>query len=583
MTGGLLQIVTYGSQDLFLTGTPEITFFKVVYRRYTNFSIESVKVPFDDIVGFGVESSLIVPRSGDLIHKSYLEITIPSISIPRTPPNVNYTSKLTTAQTNYSYAKSFMSVNTSAYRNGYNIFISENSTTEDMLNSISDAYNVENFNDTIMPNFLTAIDDSGLSTPYSLISIQEIIKQFYDNNLVISTVTKTNIMNALNKALERSKKSLKYFLTKITECETQIDTDTNPHALFAWIEKLGHHIIDFVTVQIGGDFIDKHYGHYLDVWHELSGFYQKETIYNKMIGHISDIYTPTRTKKGYTMYVPLEFWFCKYNGLAIPLVSLGYHDVTFIVKFKKFNQCSYIGEAEDNTMEIPELNEYLENEGKDLEASILIDYVFLDDLERKKFAQSKHEYLIEQVQVLEINEIKQPETQILFDFNYPCKEVIWTAQRESTLDNITGYNKPKYSDYSLDVGVFVNKKIGITTQSVFVSNVINPIIFSQMEFNGTVRFPKLSYQYFNYVQPYAHHCKTPTDGINVYSFALHPEEHQPSGTCNMSRIDKINLNITLHENMFLNDDSVTVFVYTINYNILRFASGMAGLAFVLGS
>ncbi len=79
MPGGIINIATYGSQDLFLTGTPEITYFKLVYRRHTNFALESVRLKFDDTVNFGKFSTLTFPKSGDLIHKMYLEVILPEV------------------------------------------------------------------------------------------------------------------------------------------------------------------------------------------------------------------------------------------------------------------------------------------------------------------------------------------------------------------------------------------------------------------------------------------------------------------------------------------------------------------------
>ena len=104
----------------------------------------------------------------------------------------------------------------------------------------------------------------------------------------------------------------------------------------------------------------------------------------------------------------------------------------------------------------------------------------------------------------------------------------------------------------------------------------NPVESARLQLNGHERFTERDGAYFNYVQPHQHFSCTPADGVNVYSFALEPEKHQPSGTCNFSRIDNTTLNVNLAANPGAND---TVNIYTVNYNVLRVMSGMAGVAY----
>jgi hypothetical protein len=107
----------------------------------------------------------------------------------------------------------------------------------------------------------------------------------------------------------------------------------------------------------------------------------------------------------------------------------------------------------------------------------------------------------------------------------------------------------------------------------------NPIVSAKLTLNGHDRFVERPGRYFNLVQPYQHHENVPATGINVYSFALKPEDHQPSGTCNFSRIDSATLNLTLTANAVKGRRSCKVRVYSVNYNVLRIMSGMGGLAY----
>jgi hypothetical protein len=107
----------------------------------------------------------------------------------------------------------------------------------------------------------------------------------------------------------------------------------------------------------------------------------------------------------------------------------------------------------------------------------------------------------------------------------------------------------------------------------------NPIEVAKLQLNGQDRFTEREGRYFSVVQPFQHHTRTPSPGINVYSFALKPEEHQPSGTCNFSRIDKATLQLTVSVNTVRSGRTAQVRVYAVNYNVLRVMSGMGGLAY----
>ena len=113
----------------------------------------------------------------------------------------------------------------------------------------------------------------------------------------------------------------------------------------------------------------------------------------------------------------------------------------------------------------------------------------------------------------------------------------------------------------------------------WVDCTVNPITSGKLQLNGHDRFQTRDGNYFNYVQPFQHFSNTPADGINVYSFALKPEDHQPSGTCNFSRIDNATLNISLNNDTVTGSNDDNLNIYTVNYNVLRVMSGMAGTAY----
>ena len=251
-------------------------------------------------------------------------------------------------------------------------------------------------------------------------------------------------------------------------------------------------------------------------------------------------------------YIPLQFWFCKNPGLALPLIALQYHEVKFNIKLS----CELIPVT-----------------GAVVGAEVWCDYIFLDTDERRRFAQVSHEYLIEQVQSNVGAPIMDNNLQHELRFNHPVKELIWTAVsgNEPSLPTSGSGPEPWIKEVSLQL-------------------------------NGHDRFRKRRARYFSQVQRYEHHTgsslgsilagtggvpgaaptlSTFAGTIYMYSFTLKPEEHQPSGTCNFSRIDNavLGLRFLYHPVQLPMFPSHKLNVWAVNYNVLRIMSGMGGLAY----
>jgi hypothetical protein len=267
--------------------------------------------------------------------------------------------------------------------------------------------------------------------------------------------------------------------------------------------------------------------------------------------------------------------------------------------------------------------------------------VYLDTEERRRFAQQSHEYLIEQVQFTGAESITSSSNKLQLNFNHPVKELQWVVQRDSFVDcsingwiaSVGGPQPFNYSDDFSTEGIIMallsqgtaSNSADVSTQTTGVSAILgqgplqgatmygadavdvggvaefdsgvnyllakvvldsgircegkNPVEVAKLQLNGQDRFTEREGSYFDKVQPFQHHCRTPSTGINVYSFALRPEEHQPSGTCNFSRIDKATLQLTVSLNTVTGARTAQVRVYALNYNVLRVMSGMGGLAY----
>jgi hypothetical protein len=424
MGGGLLQLVAYGAQDAYLTGNPQITFFIAVYRRHTNFAIESIQQTFNGTPGYGQRVTCTIARNGDLINRVYLALDL------------------------------------------------SNSAAGD--------------------NFC----------------------KFY-----------------------------------------------------------GLRLLNYVEVEIGGQKIDKHYSHWMYIWNELSLPKSKKQGYYEMVG----AYGGTATAgSGDTMnkylYVPLEFWFCRNVGLALPLISLQYHEVKININFENSTKCQGSGTALSST--------------NTFGASLWVDYVFLDTDERRRFAQLSHEYLIEQLQYNGSEALQTQDVKAKLTFNHPCKELFWfvTDHSGATADqnnNWFNYTTNANSSTKLVLGDKSVDAIAKKLKPSAIDSSFNHVNNAKLILNGNDRFSQRNGSYFNLVQPYQHHENIPMNaGLNVYSFALKPEEHQPSGTLNMSRIDTAVLQLNMVKTSSdLTTGTYNLNVYAVNYNVLRIMSGMGGIAY----
>jgi len=600
MAGGLINIVSYGTQDLYLSGDPEITFYKLAYRRHTNFSIESIEIDIEDRLKFGGKSEIRIIPIGDAIHKGYLEITLPYIAFKRSDLGLTSTTptqdELDEALSNYTIIKEFMKINTDAYIAAYSNMNVENITTltiiDQALEQFQDSYvdsGISDLRSSKLDAYNLLLDSSDLTdSTYklhkNLSNLNIILNALRDKIILGNTITITELKTELDFAITNSIATQEFFFNKTLIDKKTFEDESSKYIKFAWVKRIGHVIIDNIDIKIGGESIDKHLGIWIDIWFELTGNHQQLDIYNKMIGDVIELTTFDRTPKPeYKLHIPLNFWFNKFNGLAFPIGTLQYSDFTFHINLKKIENCCYIERLVDSNNNIitVNLNDLWDDNGLQLTGKLLLDYIFMESNERKKFAQSIHEYLIESIQHNEFKGITKTKTRLPLDFKHPCKELIWVAQRDVYCVNTNSYTKTHSTNYSTE----------LQTQSG------NPILTSFLDLNGYSRIDKYEYGYFNYLQAMKH-SHTPVDGVNIYSFALNPQEHQPSGTCNFSIIPGVVLNIILDQDIFTNklsdirpdiipnsdDDTnitttVTIHVFAIAYNIIRIINGYCGKAY----
>ena len=398
MSGGLLELVAHGEQDKYLIGSPQISFFKTVYKRHTNFSLESKLVYFQEKLDYDTNLNCIIPKQGDLI-----------------------------------------------------------------------------------------------------------------NNMVL-----------------------------LLELEN-INQDE-----ISYVNNIGYNIIDSISIYIGNTLIDTHTGDWLNIWSELTTPEGKKQGLNTMIGRHQPELNSLPINKGGKFVIPLYFWFTQNNGLSLPLVALQYHEVKITLKINKFNR---LWKTTNKNIE-PSKNY------KILNCNLLIDYIYLDNQERKFFAQNNHQYLIKQVQINKDNISFKNNTKkrINLNFKHPVTELIWYLKRQDVNLTKDWFNYSNSLNYPYS----------------------DSLINGQILLNGMDRTIELDYKYLRLYQPFKRHTNIPDSFIYLYSFSLNPEEYQPSGSCNFSRVDNSQLVLEIQPNL---PDLDTV-IFGVNYNILRIQCGMGGLAYV---
>ena len=328
----------------------------------------------------------------------------------------------------------------------------------------------------------------------------------------------------------------------------------------AWVAERA---INNVELSIGGQRIDKQYQKWWRLYSELYLDESKKATYGKMSSGVS----------GKTVYLPLYFFFNRNPGLYLPLIALQYHEVRL-----DFDLSANFDEWLDTST-----------------FKVWANYIYLDTEERRRFAQKGHEYLIEQVQHTGADTVDASNTkQVRLSYNHPVKELVWcfsNTQTQNSMWNFTTASTDGNVKMQVAPAIGAGSNVLVSTSTygapqlglgdiiggdaIFTEDSVGPLTNFKLVLNGQDRFKEQKGKYFNQVQSFQHHTGSPYPGIYSYSFALKPEEHQPTGTCNFSRIDNAQVAVT----MGTANNATTMHMFATNYNVLRIQSGMGGLAF----
>ena len=323
---------------------------------------------------------------------------------------------------------------------------------------------------------------------------------------------------------------------------------------YYWTDGIGNVIIKQIDLEIGGQLVDRHYSEWLDIWSQLTVNESKIGAYNSMVGNYNSISSlEANATSQLRVQVPLFFWFNRDYSMALPLIALQYHEVVLKIQLRDFASC-----YRNNTVSTTLSSGYHIQQFR-----VWADYILLDMEERRKFAQTQHEYLIDQVQFAGDEFISQSQNSIskILNFNHPTKELYWVHVR---------------NDYEQTNILTGNQQLNYSLGGLYTS----PETFNEglILLNGIERFERRPANYFRLVQNYQFHTRYSTKNIYTYSFALFPEKQQPSGTCNLSKITSSVLYLD-YNGINNNQNAMILKVFCVNYNVFRIVSGMAGMAF----
>jgi hypothetical protein len=525
MTGGLIQLVAYGIQDLFLTKDPQITFFKVVYRRHTNFSTEVIPQSFTSTANFGKRVSCILSRNGDLIGKTHLVVTLPQIPFFKNDDGSidNITKFAWIRRIGYGLIKNIeveigSELIDRQYGDWLNIWHELNIINSKNLNKI-------------LGNVQELYDFSNGKKSYKLfIPLKFWFNRFPGLALPVICLQYNNIK--INLEMNDSDQC---YITVPTHT-INIDNDLVNFEPFEFIQQNVDGVISLARY-IHFDIVNRT----LYLWrYTNNGFLSvTETDPNKIKTEQQQraiLYAKDTTNS----YINGKYFITGLTTLFQAMPRINATERTY--SNKNFKPSTIIVK----------------------EAFLLVEYIFLDTEERVRFAQGKHEYLIEQLLYNGESTVDGINQSFKIGFTQPCIEVFWVTQL--ALAQNTRIN---------DVFNYTDSLVRLKDGSTVGNNII---LNETILFNGLERISLRDSSYFNWAQPYQNHSHSPAEGINTYSFALYPEKHQPSCTANMSKLDSILLRLVANQSINFNY-TAKLRIYGMVYNVLRIVSGISGLVF----
>ena len=528
-----MQLVAYGAQDVYLTGNPQITFWKVTYRRHTNFAMESIEQTFNGQADFGRRVQCTVSRNGDLAYRTYLQVTLPEINQDDAAGAV--------------YARwldcpgeqliSMVEVEIGGQRidRQYGDFMHIwNQLT--LTSEQEDGYN-KMIGNTTQLTFLTDPNFADVATACGAASVPEAVCAPRNALPETTLYVPLQFWFCRNPGLALPLIALQYHEVKIN-----IEIRPMDECLFA-VTKIGMSAAPGKNVK-------------------ATAAYSKSLVAASLYVDYIFLDTDERRRMAQNpheyLIEQLQFTGDESIGSSSNKIKLNFNhpckELIWVVQ--PDDNVSYC----DSFVETKVLNMALGAQPFNYTDAI-------DALPNSIRAFSSSSQL---------TGTNAPNTSVINEsglFNDPNANQSGSSTQVDDLSSNLG--KAGVTNGVSDAGAFVLAETSLKMHCWGE----NPVVTAKLQLNGQDRFSEREGTYFDLVQPFQHHTRSPDTGINVYSFALRPEEHQPSGTCNFSRIDNATLQLVVSAAAIGSANTAKVRVYATNYNVLRVMSGMGGLAY----
>lgn len=604
-----MQLVAYGAQDVYLTGNPQITFFKVVYRRHTNFAIEGITIPLSGAINFGGKATVEIQRNGDLMLQTYFRVVMREVKDDKYTGKFAWVRRLGHALINNVNLTIGGSQIDKHYGTWLNIWyelthdISKERGYAEMIGDVPELTELSSADmdreGIIKPRFEMFIPlqfwfcrNPGLALPLIALQYHQVRMDFEiapKDQLFICSVGDVKNESTVNSSIFKTTDA--YRSLGIESAEVLVNyvyLDSEERRRFA---QVGHeYLIEQLqftgpqtisgnsTTSVTNAQFDLNFNHPT-----------KELIWALRSGN----YSTGESFLAYSSGLTTTGWFDALadaaNNIARGMIVVAdpesdtYKDHPDIYEPLGTNQTGFVNTSNNGKHQCQYISTtftYYENEGDDQSAVMGQDF---------------NAYLIKDVLKCLTPEYNLGDKIDSIDIHFKCTQKEGKFETEIE-DVICLKHSLTIRDLSLPVRYFtqdrrVNKTDVIVYQhhnfGLLMDGTVNPVEFAKIQLNGQDRFSERTGKYFNYVVPDEKHTRTPADGINVYSFALHPEEHQPSGSANLSRIDKTTLNLVLRDPTHYAGllplgafgNTSTLYIYDFNYNVLRIMSGMGGIAY----
>ena len=541
MGGALMQLVAYGAQDVFLTGTPEITFWKVSYRRHTNFAMESIEQTFSGQADFGRRVTCTISRNGDLAYRTYLQVTLPEInqSMASTAAGsgvyarwLDFVGEQLVAQVEVEIGGQRID---RQYGDWLHIWNQVTMTSEQQRGYFKLIGNTTQLTYLTDPSFADIAGPCAATGSVTQVCAPR--KALPETTLYIPLM----FWFCRNPGLALPLIALQYHEVKINldirpigECLWAVNTLSSVAAGSQAVTTAYQQSLVAASLYVDYIFLDTDERRKMAQNPHEYLIEQVQFTGDESVGSSSN-----KIKLNFNHPVKELIWVVQPDANVDYCSSLDASQTLFkVLGAQPFNY----------TDSIDALPNAIHAFGGPAEVNGAQGFVTSQGLFQMAGA------------------IDVPSAGVNAGWNQTTVEYPFRPNDGSTALTASGVS---------DAGTFVLAETALDMHCWGE----NPVVTAKLQLNGQDRFSEREGSYFDVVQPFQHHTRAPDTGINVYSFALRPEEHQPSGSCNFSRIDNAVLQLVLSSPTVSGTATAKVRVYAVNYNVLRVMSGMAGVAY----